>query len=85
MGYWGLRGLGPQGKQGFAVSLRGFQGRWGLRCWRYGHRGLPAEEQTVTTQLFVTMLPKWLPGLLGFRVQPRTQPFPMAESSQDKT
>eukprot|EP00931_Biecheleriopsis_adriatica_P082306 TRINITY_DN5573_c0_g1_i1.p1 TRINITY_DN5573_c0_g1~~TRINITY_DN5573_c0_g1_i1.p1 ORF type:complete len:1295 (-),score=324.79 TRINITY_DN5573_c0_g1_i1:44-3928(-) len=31
----------------------------------YGHRGLPQEEQTVTTQLWVAGLPRWLRSPLG--------------------
>eukprot|EP00439_Symbiodinium_sp_Y106_P032713 s197_g3.t3 len=42
------------------VSPSGFIQQCGRAIRMYGHRGLPAEEQTVTTQLFVTMLPKWM-------------------------
>ncbi|CAE7356075.1 NPH1 [Symbiodinium natans] len=42
------------------VSPSGFIQQCGRAIRMYGHRGLPADEQTVTTQLFVTMLPKWM-------------------------
>ena len=31
----------------------------------YGHRGLPVEEQTVTTTLYVSELPRWMRSPLG--------------------
>eukprot|EP00928_Gymnodinium_smaydae_P065647 TRINITY_DN4874_c1_g2_i2.p1 TRINITY_DN4874_c1_g2~~TRINITY_DN4874_c1_g2_i2.p1 ORF type:complete len:1277 (-),score=329.72 TRINITY_DN4874_c1_g2_i2:127-3894(-) len=40
----------------------------------YGHRGLPDEERTVTTSLFVAKMPRWLRSPLGalvFRAQRR--------------
>jgi len=40
----------------------------------YGHRGLPAEEQTVTTQLWIAEFPRWMRSSLGafaFRAQRR--------------
>lgn len=42
------------------VSPSGFIQQCGRSIRMYGHRGLPDEEQTVTTQLYVTMLPKWM-------------------------
>jgi len=42
------------------VSPSGFIQQCGRSIRMYGHRGLPEEEQTVTTQLYVTMLPKWM-------------------------
>lgn len=38
----------------------------------YGHRGLPAEEQTVTTTMYAAVFPKWMRSPLGqwaFRAQ----------------
>ncbi|CAK9040704.1 Nucleoside triphosphatase I (NPH-I) (Nucleoside triphosphate phosphohydrolase I) (NPH I), partial [Durusdinium trenchii] len=42
------------------VSPSGFIQQCGRSIRMYGHRGLPEEEQTVTTQLYVSMLPKWM-------------------------
>ncbi|CAJ1372495.1 unnamed protein product [Effrenium voratum] len=42
------------------VAPSGFIQQTGRAIRMYGHRGLPEEEQTVTTQLFVSILPKWM-------------------------
>merc|ERR1719326_1637425 len=42
------------------VSPSSFIQQCGRAIRMYGHRGLPEEEQTVTTQLYVSVLPKWM-------------------------
>lgn len=42
------------------VSPSQFIQQCGRAIRMYGHRGLPPEEQTVTTQLYVAQLPKWM-------------------------
>eukprot|EP00931_Biecheleriopsis_adriatica_P017681 TRINITY_DN1258_c0_g2_i1.p1 TRINITY_DN1258_c0_g2~~TRINITY_DN1258_c0_g2_i1.p1 ORF type:complete len:1809 (-),score=529.86 TRINITY_DN1258_c0_g2_i1:7-5433(-) len=42
------------------VSPSGFIQQCGRAIRMYGHRGLPEEEQTVTTQMYVTTFPKWM-------------------------
>eukprot|EP00931_Biecheleriopsis_adriatica_P029028 TRINITY_DN1728_c0_g1_i1.p1 TRINITY_DN1728_c0_g1~~TRINITY_DN1728_c0_g1_i1.p1 ORF type:complete len:1361 (-),score=330.68 TRINITY_DN1728_c0_g1_i1:38-4078(-) len=49
----------------------------------FGHRGLPAEEQTVTTSLYISGFPRWMRSSLAawaFRVQKRHQDPREAES-----
>lgn len=43
-----------------AVSPSSFIQQCGRSIRMYGHRGLPEEEQTVTNQLYVATLPKWM-------------------------
>ncbi|CAJ1385863.1 unnamed protein product, partial [Effrenium voratum] len=51
----------------------------------YGHRGLPEEEQTVTTTLWVAGLPRWMQSPLAawaFRAQRRREPEDMESGAR---
>jgi len=51
-------------RQAFLADVPSSPSQFIQQCGRsirmYGHRGLPQEEQTVTTHLYVSTLPKWM-------------------------